>query len=86
MKEVIFEKIGSQPTLGETEKPVPADDQILVKSLWTAMNPVYVQSSLCNTLVPLTDMNDEEMASSPTRASWSIIGLQDLGLTLPESL
>lgn len=40
MKEVVFEKLGAQPTLSETEKPKPGDDQILVKSLWTAMNPV----------------------------------------------
>ena len=40
MKEVIFEQLGSQPIIGEVERPSPQDDQILVKSLWTAMNPV----------------------------------------------
>lgn len=40
MKEIIFEKQGAQPKLSTTERPRPGDDQILVKSLWAAMNPV----------------------------------------------
>lgn len=40
MKEVKIEKLGGELQLGEVDAPKPADDQILVKSLWTAMNPV----------------------------------------------
>jgi NADPH:quinone reductase-like Zn-dependent oxidoreductase len=40
MKGVIFEKQGAEPTIAEAETPTPADDQILVKSLYTAMNPM----------------------------------------------
>ena len=43
MKGVIFEKQGADPkVVDDLEKPKPGPDQILVKSLWTAINPVYV--------------------------------------------
>jgi hypothetical protein len=41
MKGVVFEKQGDQPKVVDyLEKPKPGPDQILVKSLWTAINPV----------------------------------------------
>ena len=41
MKGVVFEEQGSEPMVVENlEKPSPSPDQILVKSLWTAINPV----------------------------------------------
>ena len=40
MKEVVFPQQGAEPVLSETEKPSPGADQILVKSLWMAINPV----------------------------------------------
>jgi hypothetical protein len=41
MKGVIFEKPGDTPKVVDyLEKPKPGPDQILVKSLWTAINPV----------------------------------------------
>ena len=41
MKGVIVEKIGAAATVVDNlDVPEPADDQILVKSLCTAMNPV----------------------------------------------
>ncbi|WPH02261.1 Hypothetical protein R9X50_00511700 [Acrodontium crateriforme] len=40
MREVIFDQAGAEPRIGETQVPVPNDDQILVKSLWAAMNPI----------------------------------------------
>ena len=47
MKGVIFEKAGAQPKIvDDLEKPSPNSDQILVKSLWTAINPVYARPCL----------------------------------------
>ncbi|ETI23023.1 hypothetical protein G647_04819 [Cladophialophora carrionii CBS 160.54] len=41
MKGVIFEKQGAEPkVVDDLEKPSPGPDQLLVKSIWTAMNPV----------------------------------------------
>ena len=41
MKGVVFEEQGAEPKVVENlEKPSPGPDQILVKSLWTAINPV----------------------------------------------
>jgi NADPH:quinone reductase-like Zn-dependent oxidoreductase len=43
MKGVIFEKAGAEPQVTDSlEKPKPDGDQILVKSIYTAINPVYV--------------------------------------------
>jgi hypothetical protein len=42
MKGVAFDKISASPAiLDNLETPEPADDQILVKSIYTAINPVY---------------------------------------------
>jgi hypothetical protein len=42
MKGVIFESVGAQPKVVDNlEKPKPSPDQILVKSLCVAINPVY---------------------------------------------
>lgn len=41
MKGVIFEAAGAEPKVVDTlTKPTPDPGQVLVKSLWTAMNPV----------------------------------------------
>ncbi|KAH0846807.1 hypothetical protein AYO21_07366 [Fonsecaea monophora] len=41
MKGVIFESAGAQPKVVETlEKPSPGPNQLLVKSIWVAINPV----------------------------------------------
>lgn len=41
MKGVLFAKAGAEPEIVDNlEKPTPADDQVLVRSLWTAINPV----------------------------------------------
>jgi NADPH:quinone reductase-like Zn-dependent oxidoreductase len=41
MKGVIFSGVGAAPQVVDNlTKPEPADDQVLVKSLWTAINPV----------------------------------------------
>ena len=41
MKGVVFEKQGSGAEVVDSlERPKPESDQILVKSLWTAINPV----------------------------------------------
>jgi NADPH:quinone reductase-like Zn-dependent oxidoreductase len=41
MKGVIFEKAGAAPEVTDSlEKPKPGADQVLVKSLYTAINPV----------------------------------------------
>lgn len=46
MKGVIFENAGAEPKVVDNlEKPKPSPDQILVKSLYTAINPVYVSYS-----------------------------------------
>jgi NADPH:quinone reductase-like Zn-dependent oxidoreductase len=46
MKGVVFEKQGAEPKVVDNlEKPKPGPDQILVKSLWAAINPVYVDFS-----------------------------------------
>ena len=42
MKGVIFEQAGAEPKVtNRLEKPSPSTDQILVKSIYTAINPVY---------------------------------------------
>ena len=47
MKGVIFEKAEAKPQVVDNlEKPKPSPDQILVKSIYTAINPVYALSSL----------------------------------------
>jgi NADPH:quinone reductase-like Zn-dependent oxidoreductase len=41
MKGVIFERAAAEPQVVDNlEKPKPSSDQILVKSLYTAINPV----------------------------------------------
>ncbi|KAK5061616.1 hypothetical protein LTR84_008160 [Exophiala bonariae] len=41
MKGVIVTEVGAQPTVVDNlTKPVPAPDQVLVKSIWAAINPV----------------------------------------------
>ena len=47
MKGVICEKQGGQLKLvDDVEKPKPGPDQLLVKSLWLAMQPVYAMFSI----------------------------------------
>lgn len=42
MKGVALEKPGAEPQVVDSlEKPKPSPDQILVKSVYTAINPVY---------------------------------------------
>jgi NADPH:quinone reductase-like Zn-dependent oxidoreductase len=42
MKGVIFESAGAQPKVVDNlEKPKPLPDQILVRSVYMAINPVY---------------------------------------------
>lgn len=42
MKGVVFEKAGAEPQVVDSlEKPQPSADQVLVKSLFMAINPVY---------------------------------------------
>ena len=43
MKAVVFESQGAEPKVGDIDVPKPGPDQILVKSIYTAMNPVYVK-------------------------------------------
>ena len=48
MKGVIFEKAGAEPQVSDAlQKPKPSSDQILVRSIFTAINPVdsYMSSS-----------------------------------------
>lgn len=43
MKGVVFEKAGAEPQIVDNlEKPKPSPNQILVKSIYMAINPVYV--------------------------------------------
>lgn len=43
MKGVIFESAGAAPKVVDDQPvPEPSADQLLVKSLYTAINPVYV--------------------------------------------
>ena len=43
MKGVVYTAAGAEgKVVDNLEKPVPAPDQVLVKSIWTAINPVYV--------------------------------------------
>lgn len=51
MKGAIVEKAGDEPkVVDDLPKPKPDKDQVLVKSLWTAINPVYVPQCLINTI------------------------------------
>ena len=41
MKGAIIESVGSEPkTVDSLQKPSPGPGQVLVKSLWVAINPV----------------------------------------------
>jgi NADPH:quinone reductase-like Zn-dependent oxidoreductase len=40
MKGVVFEAQGAEPKIVESEMPKPTSNQILVKSLYAAMNPM----------------------------------------------
>jgi NADPH:quinone reductase-like Zn-dependent oxidoreductase len=43
MKAVIVKEQGAAATVVDNlEVPEPSDDQVLVKSLYSAMNPVYI--------------------------------------------
>ena len=45
MKGVVFSGIGAAPEVVDSlTKPTAGDEQVLVKSLWTAINPVYVST------------------------------------------
>jgi hypothetical protein len=46
MKGVIFESAGGPLKVVDLPVPEPSPDQILVKSLYTAINPVYVKGFL----------------------------------------
>jgi NADPH:quinone reductase-like Zn-dependent oxidoreductase len=46
MKGVIFEAAGGPLKVVDLPVPEPSPDQILVKSLYTAINPVYVKGFL----------------------------------------
>lgn len=55
MKGVIFETAGAVPKVVDNlPVPEPSTDQMLVKSLYTAMNPVYVTISLSILYVALS--------------------------------
>ena len=46
MKGVAFAAVGAEPkVVDDLEVPTPGPGQVLVKSLWTAINPVYVYLS-----------------------------------------
>jgi len=47
MKGTVVEQVGAEPkVVNYLQKPKPGPGQILVKSLYTAMNPVYVHKLL----------------------------------------
>lgn len=58
MKGVVFSSVGAEPKVGDDlPLPEPSDGQVLVKSLWTAINPVDTYSATTGLLVvgwPLT--------------------------------
>jgi NADPH:quinone reductase-like Zn-dependent oxidoreductase len=41
MKAVLVKEVGAAAVVDELEVPEPAEDQVLVKSIYTAINPVY---------------------------------------------
>ncbi|EXJ80179.1 hypothetical protein A1O1_08321 [Capronia coronata CBS 617.96] len=52
MKGVVFPAVGAEPrVVDDLEKPTPDADQVLVKSVWTAINPVDTFMSAYGTLV-----------------------------------
>jgi len=57
MKGVIFANQGAEPKVVDTlERPIPGPDQLLVKSIFVAINPVYVaQSSVASRLPVFID-------------------------------
>ena len=42
MKGITVEKVGAELKVADLPVPEPGEDQILVKSIFTAINPVYV--------------------------------------------
>jgi hypothetical protein len=45
MKGVVVEKVGAPAIVVDNlEKPKPAEDQVLVKSIYAALNPMYATS------------------------------------------
>ena len=52
MKGVIVEAVGSPfKVVHDLKTPDPTDDQVLVKSIATAINPVYVSSTLTHSIL-----------------------------------
>jgi hypothetical protein len=84
MKGVAVEKIGA-PTVvvDDLETPEPAADQILVKSIYTAINPMYAP-------MPNSYSDQRPNDMSPVMATWQIlaslcsIGLSFWVVMLPE--
>lgn len=57
MKAVIFSSVGAEPKVGDVPIPEPGDGQVLLKSLWAAINPIDTFSATTGLLVvgwPLT--------------------------------
>ncbi|KAL2428904.1 hypothetical protein ABEF95_004596 [Exophiala dermatitidis] len=52
MKGVVFPAVGAEPrVVDDLERPTPSSDQVLVKSIWTAINPVDTFMSASGLLV-----------------------------------
>ncbi|EHY57342.1 hypothetical protein HRR83_002828 [Exophiala dermatitidis] len=52
MKGVVFPAVGAEPrVVDDLERPTPGTDQVLVKSIWTAINPVDTFMSASGLLV-----------------------------------
>lgn len=42
MKAVLIPQVGAAPEIGNVDVPEPGEGEILVKAVYTAVNPVYV--------------------------------------------
>src|ERR1700753_3263279 len=79
MKAAIVDTQGAELKIGDVPVPEPADDQILVKSIYAAINPVFVMHcALSSTL--LIDYRDNLMVDSGILVlSWPFIPGCDAG-------
>jgi NADPH:quinone reductase-like Zn-dependent oxidoreductase len=88
MKGVVFSSVGAEPqVLGDLPMPEPGNGQLLVKSLWTAINPVDSFSATTGLLVvgwPLTlgvDASGVIAKRGPNVSSHMEVGTHVFGCT-----
>ena len=77
MQAVTFSSAGAEPLVTEVPLPNPGTGQVLVKTLWAAINPIDTYSATTGLLVvgwpfvsPFSTVNQCYIVSSFIKLSW----------------